>query len=48
MISFSNALNTVSGFWRFLALFINIINEVAINSFISNDTGIIFIEIIKL
>ena len=47
-MSFSNALNTVSVFWRFLAPFINIVNGVVVNSFISNNTGIIFIEIIRL
>ena len=47
MISFSNALNTVNGFWYFLAPFINIINGVTINSFIFNNIGIILIEIVK-
>ena len=47
MISFNNTLNIVSGFWRFLALFTNIVNGVTVNSFISNDTGIIFIKIIR-
>ena len=48
MISFIDVLNTVSVFWHFLALFINIINGVAVNSFIFNDTGVIFVEIIRL
>ena len=47
VISFSDVLNTVSGFWRFLAPFTNIINSVTINSFISKDTGIIFVEIVE-
>ena len=47
VISFNNALNIVSGFWRFLAPFINIAKGVAINSFISDDTGISFVEIVK-
>ena len=46
-ISFSDTLNTVNGFWRFLALFTNVINGAAINSFIFNNTGIVFIEIVK-
>ena len=37
----------MSGFWHFLAPFINIVNGVAINSFISDNIGIIFIEIIR-
>ena len=37
----------MSGFWRFLAFFINIINGVVINSFISDNTGVIFIEIVR-
>ena len=32
----------MSGFWHFLALFINIINGVIINSFISDNIGAIF------
>ena len=47
MISFSNILNTVSGFWHFLAPFTNIINGVAVNSFISDNITIIFIKIVK-
>ena len=47
MISFSDALNTVSGFWRFLAPFINIVNGAAVNSLISDDTGVIFITIVR-
>ena len=46
MIFFSDALNIVSGFWRFLAFFTNIINR-DINSFIFDNTSIIFIEIIR-
>ena len=47
MIFFSDILNTVSGFWRFLALFTNVVNGVAVNSFISDDIGVIFVEIVK-
>ena len=47
MISFNNVLNTVSGFWRFLAPFINIVNGVAVNSFIPDNTSVIFVEIVK-
>ena len=47
VISFSNALNTISGFWHFPAPFTNIINNAAINSFIFNNTGITFDKIIK-
>ena len=47
MISFSNTLNTVSGFWYFLTPFINIVNGAIVNSFISDNISIIFIEIIK-
>ena len=47
MIFFSNALNTVSGFWRFLALFTNVINGVTVNSFISDNTGVVFVEIVR-
>ena len=46
-MSFSDALNTVSGFWRFLAPFINVVNGVAVNSLISDDTGVVFVEIVK-
>ena len=37
----------MSGFWRFLALFINNGIKAAVNSFISNNISIIFIEIIR-
>ena len=47
MIVFSNVLNTVSGFWRFLALFINVVNGAVVNSFISDDTGVVFIKIVR-
>ena len=47
MISFNDVLNTISGFWRFLAPFINVVNGVTINSFISDNIGVIFIEIIR-
>ena len=47
MISSSDILNTISCFWRFLALFTNIINGVAVNSFISDDIGVVFIEIVR-
>ena len=47
MISFSNALNTINGFWYFLAPFTNIVNGAAINSFISKNTDVIFIKIIR-
>ena len=36
----------VSGFWRFLAPFINVAKGVAVNSFISDDIGVSFIEIV--
>ena len=48
MIFFNDILNTVSGFWHLLAPFINIINGVTINSFISDNINIIFNKIIKL
>ena len=47
MISFSDILNTVSDFRHFLTPFINIINGAAINFFIYNNTGIIFIKIVR-
>ena len=37
----------MSGFRRFLAPFINIINGVAVNSFIFDDTGVVFVGIVK-
>ena len=40
-------LNTINSFWYFLAPFINIVKGIAINSFIFNNTGISYIEIIK-
>ena len=43
MISFNNALNIVSGFWHFLAPFINVAKDVIVNSFIFNDTGFFFV-----
>ena len=48
VIFFNNTLNIVSGFWRFLALFINIAKGVTINSFIFNNISIFFVEIVRL
>ena len=47
MISFNDTLNIISGFWRFLAPFINVINGAAVNSFISDNISIIFIKIVR-
>ena len=47
MIFFSDTLNTVSGFWRFLALFINVVNGVTVNSLIFDDIGVVFVEIVR-
>ena len=37
----------ISGFLYFLAPFIHIINGIAINSFIFNNTGVVFVKIVK-
>ena len=47
MISFNNALNIISDFWRFLTPFINITEGIAINSFIIAHTGVSVIEITR-
>ena len=46
MIFSNDTLNIVSGFWRFLTPFINIVKGVIINSFIFNHINIFLLKLL--